>query len=76
MNRTITIDIEDIVNSTKGTKEEKEAYYFKMARLDKSKFKIVWNKDKIIGVSPLQTCKSINITITVSPDGEISMKNN
>ena len=28
MNRTITIDIEDIVNSTKGTKEEKEAYYF------------------------------------------------
>ena len=47
-----------------------------MTRLDKSKFRIVWNKDKIIGVSPLQTCNSIDVTVTVSPDGKISMKNN
>ena len=76
MNKTVAINIEDIVNDTNGTKEEKEAYYFKMARLDKSKFKIVWNKDKIIGASPIQTCNSIDVTVTVSPDGEISMKDN
>ena len=76
MNRTATISIEDIVNSTNGTKEEKEDYYLKMLNLDKSKFSVVWSEDnKIIGVSPIQTC-SIDVTVTVSPDGKISMKDN
>ena len=77
MNRTVTIDIGDIVNSTNGTKEEKEDYYLKMLNLDKSKFNVVWSEeDKIIGVSPLQQCNSIDVTVTVNPNGEISMKNN
>lgn len=68
MNKQIKLNLEDIVNNSNGTLEQKKEAYLKMAGLEPNQGEVVIEDDRIIGFKVYCPVESVVYTITIDKD--------
>ena len=68
MSRELRLNLEDIVNNSNGTLEQKKEAYLKMAGLEPNQGEVVIEDGRIIGFRMYCSVESVAYTITIDKD--------